>query len=175
MQYVPPKSAKSKPRPRIATVGLCMVVHNHASILPRVAAAMEGQVDYWTIFDAGSTDGSMEVAWSLLTAIPGQVIPDEERSYSEARNRAMTASILHSAWVLLLDPEEAIAGNIPSRTPEKCNCIEVRVREGDEMKWQQRLFAVDDQWRWEGDENGRLTHGERPILGARSTSVIIER
>lgn len=166
---MPPKSsAKSDPKPRPITVGLVLVVHNDAKRLPRLAESVKGQIDYWTIVDAGSTDGSMELAWSLFRDSPGQVVPDEHRSYGSSRKVALKASMAHTGWVLVMDASETLVGTVPKKVPVKCNAVEVQVKNGDEAVWQIRLVESVNDWYWDGEEEGELARHEGTILRLRT-------
>lgn len=170
---MPAKSVKkSTPKPRPITVGLALVVHNDSKRLPRLAESLRGQIDYWTIVDAGSTDGSMELAWTLFRDSAGQVVPDEERSYGSSLSVALNASRAHTGWVLVMDASETLVGTIPKKIPVKCNGAEIQIRQegADRGIWRVRLIESASDWYWEGEEGGRLARHEGEIKRLRTTT-----
>lgn len=52
---------------------LAVVAHDAADTLPRLAASVAGVIDEWFVLDAGSTDGTAEIAQQCFGDVPGTV------------------------------------------------------------------------------------------------------
>jgi glycosyltransferase involved in cell wall biosynthesis len=129
------------------TIGLAMIVRNEASTLPRLAASLRGQINYWTIVDTGSTDNTMEVAREVFDGVPGQILQEEWRGFGPARNVAHQAAVPHTDWVLWIDADESLGGTLDTSHPG--NCIEAQQHFGNLRYWLPRLTR-DPGWEWKG-------------------------
>jgi hypothetical protein len=89
-----------------------MIARNDAGTLPRLAATMEGRIDRWTIVDTGSTDATPQVARAAFGDLPGELIQDQWRGFGPSRYVALQAAERHSDWLLNLDADETIHGDL---------------------------------------------------------------
>jgi hypothetical protein len=136
---------------RHPTVGLMMIVRNEAAVLPRLAASVASQLDYWTIVDTGSTDETIEVARTVFAEVPGQLIEDEWRGYGPSRNVALEAARAHTDWLLFLDADETLHGVIAeSPFGRAIDGITAEQRVGWLRYWLPRLVRSEAPWRWWG-------------------------
>jgi hypothetical protein len=128
-----------------------MIVRNEEATLPRLAASVAGEIDYWTVVDTGSTDRTVEVARSAFAAIPGQALHDDWRGFAASRNVALEAAEGHTDWLLSMDADEALIGRIDRKllVPD-LDAVVVRRRSGATQLWLPRLLASGRGWRWHG-------------------------
>jgi hypothetical protein len=144
-----------------------MIVRNEAAVLPRLAASVAGQIDYWTIVDTGSTDGTPEIAREVFAATPGELIEDEWRGFGPSRNVALEAAMPHTDWLLSLDADETLHGDLRgSPFAEANDGIAAEQRVGWLRYWLPRLVRSQAGWRWWGraHEYLQLTSGTGSVL-----------
>ena len=94
-----------------------MIVKDEERTLPRLEASLDGQLDHWTIVDTGSSDGTVALVEELFSGIPGQLIRDEWRGYGPSRNVALEAGRPDSDWLLTLDAEDTLHGELERDVP----------------------------------------------------------
>jgi glycosyltransferase involved in cell wall biosynthesis len=133
------------------SVGLVMIVRNEEVTLPRLAASVAGQVDYFTIVDTGSTDRTLELAGEVFAGLPGQVLGDEWRGFGASRTVALRAAEPFTDWLLFLDADEVLDGRLDrSALREDLDAVELCQRSGDVQLWLPRLAASGRGWQWKG-------------------------
>ncbi len=94
-------------RPRLS---LCMIVKNEAKHLPRCLASVRGVVDEMVVVDTGSTDDTAAVAERLGARVYHYAWCDD---FAAARNVAVSHA--RGEWILMLDADEALAGEARRR------------------------------------------------------------
>lgn len=98
-------SAPESQRPPL--VSLCMIVRDEEDTLPACIDSVQDLVDEIVIYDTGSTDGTVELARGLgATVLEGHWSDD----FAEARNSSL--GHCHGKWVLWLDADEVLAGDL---------------------------------------------------------------
>ena len=55
------------------TLCLNMIVKNESHVIKRCLDSVKPIIDYWVIFDTGSTDGTQRIIQEVLKDIPGQL------------------------------------------------------------------------------------------------------
>jgi len=156
---------------RKATVGLVMIVRNEAKTLPRLAASVAGRIDRWTIVDTGSTDATPQVAREVFGDLPGELIQDQWRGFGPSRNVALQAAERHSDWLLTLDADETIHGDLSvDWLGEEVDGLEVEQRYGNLRFWLPRFVRSGRRWSWQRRAHEYLSIASRPALTARSPS-----
>lgn len=133
------------------TVGLAMIVKDEALTLPRLAASLAGQLDHWTIVDTGSSDGTQSVAREVFAAVPGRVIEDEWRGYGPSRNVALEAATAESDWVLTLDADDTLHGEVDrGELDGALDGLDAEYRYAELRWWVPRLLKSSAGWEWRG-------------------------
>lgn len=155
------------------TIGLVMIVKDEEVTLPRLAASLEGQIDHWTIVDTGSTDATVAVARELFGGVPGQVIRDEWRGYGPSRNVALEAARPHSEWLLTLDADDTVAGELERHVPAGCDSVEAEYRFGPLHYWVTRMVRADAGWRWHGRAHEYLERTDGPVVPFRTARFVV--
>jgi glycosyltransferase involved in cell wall biosynthesis len=130
-------------------VGLVMIVKNEAAILPRLADSVRDHIDYWTIVDTGSTDETIGVIDRIFTPVPGQVLSHTFNGYGPSRTLALRAAEPHSDWMLMLDADDTLHGEIGPLGTE-ADSIEAEVRSGDLSWWLPKLLRSNQGWESRG-------------------------
>ncbi len=143
------------------TVGLVMIVKNEELTLPRLATSVRHQLDYWTIVDTGSTDRTPQMTPELFDGVPGQLIEDRFRGFGPSRNVALEAARGHTDWMLTIDADETVEGNLRGAlNVEDADAIEARLEYANLSYWRTSLLSSESPWRWDGRAHEFLTLGE---------------
>jgi tetratricopeptide (TPR) repeat protein len=133
------------------SIGLMMIVKNEALTLPRLAASLAGQIDFWTIVDTGSTDATREVAPRVFADVPGHLAEVAWDGFAAARNAALREARPHTDWLLYLDADETVVGDVRGALGDgHAQCIEAQQDFGDLSYWLPRLLSSVADWQWRG-------------------------
>jgi len=86
---------------------LTMIVKNESAIIKRCLDSVKQYIDYWVIFDTGSTDNTKEIIKDYLgeAEIPGELHESEFVNFSHNRNEALNASKDKADYLLLMDAD----------------------------------------------------------------------
>ena len=160
--------------PARTTVGLAMIVKDEELTLPRLATSLAGQIDHWTIVDTGSTDGTVDLAGEVFRGIPGQVIRDEWRGYGPSRNVALDAARPHTDWILTLDADETVDGEIERDVPPECDAVEAECRFDPLRYWITRMVRADADWRWFGRAHEFLARVDQESVPFRTGRFVVD-
>jgi glycosyltransferase involved in cell wall biosynthesis len=151
------------------TVGLSMIVKNEALTLPRLAASVREQIDYWIIVDTGSTDDTVAVARHAFEGVEGEVLEDEWRGFGPSRMVALEAGRLHADWLLLLDADDTFEGEVcRDLLGDDLDGIEAELHHEDLRLWRPFLIRSAANWRWHGGAHEYLSLGEATPSMART-------
>jgi glycosyl transferase family 2 len=137
------------------TVGLTMIVKNEAKTLPRLAASLRDQIDFWTISDTGSTDDTIAVAREVFDGVPGQLVQDEWRGFGPCRTHALLVAQDHTDWVMWADADETMVGTIDFDL--YANCIET-LEHFDNLRYWMPRMVKGPGWEWKGRAHEYLVH-----------------
>jgi glycosyltransferase involved in cell wall biosynthesis len=157
-----PRRRAQKGAPAAATIGLVMIVKNEERTLPRLASAVRSQIDHWTIVDTGSRDGTVKIAQEAFAGVPGEVIEDVWRGYGPSRNVALSSGEPWTDWLLTLDADEVVKGDIRAALPldsSGVDCMEAELHYDSLRLWSPRLFRSRSGWRWNGRAHEYLDAG----------------
>jgi hypothetical protein len=157
------------------SVGLVMIVKNEELTLPRLASSLEGQIDHWTIVDTGSTDNTVELVPQLFGDVPGRLIRDDFRGFGASRNVALQAARAKTAWLLTIDADETIDGDLRGALgTQEADALEARLVYPPLTYWRPFLLASSAPWRWEGRAHEFLTLGDTvPRLARAATFQVV--
>ncbi len=151
------------------SVGLVMIVKNEEGTLARLAASVGDQIDHFTIVDTGSSDSTVEVARRSFAGVAGEVIADEWRGYGASRNVALEAARHHTDWLLLLDADHTLEGELPrDLLSDELDCVDVEERFDTLRLWRPFLIRAASGWQWHGRAHEYLSIDERMAVSARS-------
>jgi glycosyltransferase involved in cell wall biosynthesis len=85
---------------------LAIIIRDDAAVIDTLLDDALDHITHWVIVDAGSTDGSIEIARAKLAHLPGAVY---ERPWQNlATNRELLLGLAHGVgdFILLLDTEQ---------------------------------------------------------------------
>ena len=82
---------------------LVMIVKNDGELIRKCLVENKKYIDYWTILDTGSTDGTPDVIRDILSDVPGQLHFAEFTNFSEARNKAFDLASGKCKYMIVLD------------------------------------------------------------------------
>lgn len=181
-------SAGTRGSARGHRLGLCLIVRDESTLLPRCLESVRGVVDEIVVVDTGSTDDSKEIA----TRFGARVVDDPWREdFSAPRNRALAES--RAAFVLVLDADERLTkegaaalrqaverggfdlATIPLYNSNRLDASDAEVLSGaardDEPVALSRVFRKQDGLRWTGVVHESV---EQWVLAAPRVQVHIE-
>ena len=88
-----------------APLGLTMIVKDEAGTMGETVRSAAPHIDYWTIMDTGSTDGTQEIVRGNLTDVPGQLIEKPFVDFATTRNDALKAHGARTAYTFMPDAD----------------------------------------------------------------------
>jgi hypothetical protein len=88
-----------------APLGLTMIVKDEAGTIGETVRSAAPHIDFWTITDTGSTDGTQDVIRGNLTAVPGQLIEKPFVDFATTRNGALKAHGARTAYTFMPDAD----------------------------------------------------------------------
>lgn len=97
-----------KERRNMTTVALTMILKNEAHIIERCLASVKPFIDYWTICDTGSTDGTQDVVRKVLDGVPGELHDVPWEGYGPSRTRGLDLAVGKADYALVLDADEIV-------------------------------------------------------------------
>jgi tetratricopeptide (TPR) repeat protein len=94
------------PTERAPRIVLTMIVKNESAVLARCVNAIRPLIDAWCIVDTGSTDGTQELARSLLADLPGGLFEIPWRDFAYNRTQALELARPFGEYSLMIDADE---------------------------------------------------------------------
>ena len=129
-------------------LALVMIVRDEAERLGRVALSVDGRVDLVFVVDTGSSDGTLEVARRAFRS-PTRVAEIDWRGFAAARNYALDWARPHADWLLLLDADETLEGELGDlEEDESVDVIEAEIHDGPLRYWRPRLVRSSRARPW---------------------------
>jgi predicted GH43/DUF377 family glycosyl hydrolase/glycosyltransferase involved in cell wall biosynthesis len=144
---------------RSASIALCMIVRDEAQILERCLRSLDGLIDSWVICDTGSSDGTPELASSLLGHLPGQLHMRAWIDFGNNRSELLALARGTADYLLLLDADMTVRreGPLPQLTADAYLLREVGGLDFGVV----RLVRGDRSWWYEGSTHEHIaTDGE---------------
>jgi glycosyltransferase involved in cell wall biosynthesis len=91
-------------------LGLSMIVKDESHVILRSLKSVSPIIDYWTIVDTGSTDGTQEIIKNFFDeqGIPGELIEIEWKDFATSRNVALEAVEPHVDYGIWIDADEEL-------------------------------------------------------------------
>ncbi len=84
---VPVRPAAREGEPPL--LGLVMIVKDENATIEATLASVKGDIDYWTIVDTGSKDGTQATIKAAMVGVPGQLLSEPFADFSTTRNFAL--------------------------------------------------------------------------------------
>lgn len=92
--------------PKRKTVCLNMIVKNEKDVIERCLSSVKHLIDYWVIYDTGSTDGTQDIIKIFLKDVPGELHESPWVDFAHNRNEALAAAKNKADYLLLIDADE---------------------------------------------------------------------
>ena len=74
------------------TICLNMIVKNESKAIRKLLESVKNIIDYWVIFDTGSTDGTQDIIREFLQDIPGELHERPWVDFAHNRNEALVVA-----------------------------------------------------------------------------------
>jgi hypothetical protein len=103
-----------EPTPRL--LGLVMIVKDEAHGIIETIKTFRPVIDYWTILDTGSTDGTQDIIRRELVDVPGQLFEEPFVDFSTSRNRALDLHGQSTTFSIMPDSDDRLVGAEALRT-----------------------------------------------------------
>lgn len=103
----PYRQEESKGRVVKPLLALALVVKNEAKSLPALIASLRPHVDVLTLFDTGSTDGTLNIAFREHVA---DILIGEFGDYARARNTTLRLAHREARFALVMSGDETLEG-----------------------------------------------------------------
>jgi hypothetical protein len=91
-------------------LGLVMIVKNEAHGIVETLKTFRPVIDYWTILDTGSTDGTQDIIRRELAEVAGQLIEEPFVDFSTSRNRALDLHGERTTFTIMPDSDDRLVG-----------------------------------------------------------------
>jgi len=136
------------------TICLSMIVKNEKDVIKRCLASVKPFIDYWVIFDTGSSDGTQEIIKEYLKDVPGELYESPWVNFAHNRNEALAISKTKADYSLFIDADEyweCALGFSLKNLDKDCYYITMRKRGENTLEFK-RTALVDNhlEWMWEG-------------------------
>jgi glycosyltransferase involved in cell wall biosynthesis len=66
-----------------------MIVKDEAHVIEKCLSTVEKFIDYWVIFDTGSSDNTKEIIQNRLKNIPGELHVSQWVNFAQNRNQVL--------------------------------------------------------------------------------------
>jgi len=90
------------------TICLNMIVKDESKAILKLLGSVKSIIDYWVIFDTGSTDGTQEIIQEFLKDIPGELHERPWVNFAHNRNEALKVAQKKADYILILDADHLL-------------------------------------------------------------------
>lgn len=146
------------------TICLAMIIKNESKVLRRCLDSVKGKVSTYAIFDTGSSrEEFLEQQKIILDVlgVNGSYSQVEWEGFAGSRNHALRMARGAARYILSLDADETLEGDIPELT-EPLYSIAV-TNDGKTMNWRELLLATSCPATWDGDIHEHLVSIHKPV------------
>lgn len=133
-------------------ITLTAIVKDESQVAERWFRSVEGKIADWVIIDTGSTDNTQEIVEreAARQNLPGRFEHYEWVDFETNRNVSLrTAEEGDSDWMLILDADEELVGDLPELDP-KYDAYEIEVTQDVHSWWSVRFLKTGRGWKYVG-------------------------
>ncbi len=99
-------------------VCLSMIVKDEKDVIERCLASVKPVIDYWVIYDTGSSDGTQEIIRKFMKDIPGELHESKWVDFAHNRNEALMAAKEKGDYILFIDADEVLQYDADFKLPK---------------------------------------------------------
>jgi glycosyltransferase involved in cell wall biosynthesis len=151
--FISPLPAEEKQK-----ICLNMIVKNESAVITRCLNSAKPMIDYWVIFDTGSTDGTQEIIKNCMKDIPGELHESPWVNFAHNRNEALDAARDKGDYVLILDADDYLEFEKPFQKGKLTkDGYQLRIFRDSVSYYRMQVISMKCPWRWEGVLHEYLT------------------
>ena len=156
------------------TVCLNMIVKNESKAIRKLLESVKNIIDYWVIFDTGSTDGTQEIIREFLKEIPGELHERPWVDFAHNRNEALEVAQEKADFILILDADHKliVLDSFDKNALDQDFYLIMLKGEGD-AHYRPLLINNDRGWLWQGVIHETMVHS-RKMQGMILKDLIVE-
>jgi glycosyltransferase involved in cell wall biosynthesis len=133
------------------TVCLNMIVKDESQVITRCLDSVKPLIDYWVIFDTGSSDGTQDIIREYMQDIPGELHESPWINFAYNRNEALNLAKKKGDYILFIDADETLEYPSDYDWPElDKDRFDVTMVLGDLQYSRVGLVKSDLDWEWYG-------------------------
>lgn len=163
------------------TLGLSMIVKNEHHVILRCLNSVAPIIDYWTIVDTGSDDGTQDIIKNFFAekGIPGELIEIEWKDFSTSRNVALQAIEPHVDFGVWIDADEELIieenFNKQQMLNPEMDSISFKTVYGKVEYTRKNIWKTNRNFKWSGPIHELLTStDEKQGVVASGLHVIVK-
>jgi len=134
------------------TICLNMIVKNEKDVIERCLGSVKTLIDYWVIYDTGSTDGTQQVIRAFMKDIPGELHQSTWVNFEHNRNEALQTAQKKADYVLWIDADEILEYSSDFKLPHlEKDFYHMNIRQIDAAEVKRcALIKSTLNWKWVG-------------------------
>lgn len=130
---------------------LAMIVKNEADNILECLSSVAKYINYYVIADTGSTDNTKEVIKKFFDEknIPGEILDHPWEDFGTNRSKVLKHCHGKSKWVLMIDADDYIEGNLPiEKFDDKHDGYVVKICRGPMVWYRAQIFNMGKKLWW---------------------------
>ena len=154
------------PNHTFKTLGLCMIVKNESEIILDCLRSISDYLDYWVIYDTGSTDGTQDIIRNYFkeVGISGELVESEWVNFGHNRTEVLERAYNTADYLILLDADFIV--NIVDNNFKQAlsdNNMSYLIKYTGDLDYRQSLLVSGHvQWKYIGVTHEYI-HSETPV------------
>ena len=133
-----------------------MIVKDEAEGIAETIRSVRDVVDFYTIVDTGSTDGTQEIISECFGSTPGEIVQEPFVDYATTRNRALEIGEMSTTFSLMLSGDETLSEAsglrefLESKRGSYGGAYNISVRMANDIWKATRITRAGSCWRYVG-------------------------
>ena len=131
---------------------LCMIVKDETHVLKECFDSVYKYIDYYSICDTGSTDGTQEFIKNYFEekGIPGVVHEKEWKNFGHNRTEAIKLCDDITEYIIMIDADDYVVGEMQIPENMEHSAYGLRIKRGEFTWWRNQIFKAGDDWEYIG-------------------------